>query len=355
MQHRTERYRAFTLIELLCVIGIIAALLALLLPSLAAARAEGYMAQCKANQHQLGIGYATYSINEHGYIPLTGNTGNADNYGQFAGAPYGTWHAWLPYGTYWASELYGPPTGTSGYPLFPTDHSTEVGIGFVYRYLAGENPKLGSGGDPVGKLFYCPGTSASFGKGPAYGDEFDGARSIFPSRAYYETWTYGFGTSPSMTDARLGGTQITYFYRNGAYQKKRGTVPVSISDWDYSFGRRSDDPNVFSKPMLCCFTTAGYGYPGQGGYPSWMAPYSSQGQQASWMAHGGNRVNLLWDDGSARTYKPGTISGRKINLGMTSISDSAWGVSGYSPYTGGGAGAAYGIMPYFWYMAEQGK
>jgi prepilin-type N-terminal cleavage/methylation domain-containing protein len=55
------RWRAFTLIELLIVIAIIAILAALLLPSLASARTLAQSTRCLSNQRQLGLAWTAYA------------------------------------------------------------------------------------------------------------------------------------------------------------------------------------------------------------------------------------------------------------------------------------------------------
>lgn len=61
---------AFTLIELLVVIAIITILLAVLLPSLAAARRQGQKAACLSNLKQIGIAIRGYADENHGSIPF---------------------------------------------------------------------------------------------------------------------------------------------------------------------------------------------------------------------------------------------------------------------------------------------
>jgi prepilin-type N-terminal cleavage/methylation domain-containing protein/prepilin-type processing-associated H-X9-DG protein len=60
--------RAFTLIEVLVVVAIIAMLISVLLPSLSAARKSARIVACRANVHQMGIAMTMYT-GQHGYFP----------------------------------------------------------------------------------------------------------------------------------------------------------------------------------------------------------------------------------------------------------------------------------------------
>jgi prepilin-type N-terminal cleavage/methylation domain-containing protein/prepilin-type processing-associated H-X9-DG protein len=67
---RRSAPRGFTLVELLVVIGIIALLIALLLPTMQRAREQAKSAQCLSNLHQMGVAAAAYAADNRGLFPL---------------------------------------------------------------------------------------------------------------------------------------------------------------------------------------------------------------------------------------------------------------------------------------------
>jgi len=88
-----RRRRAFTLVELLVVIGIIAILIGVLLPALARARAQANSVWCMSNLRQMGVAFQMYAQANKDRLPLAYWNGDADP-GPPAGRGATDW-AWL--------------------------------------------------------------------------------------------------------------------------------------------------------------------------------------------------------------------------------------------------------------------
>jgi prepilin-type N-terminal cleavage/methylation domain-containing protein len=80
MSHASKHpHRAFTLVELLVVVGIIAILIAILLPSLKKARDQSYRVKCMANTRELLNATLMYTNDNKGWMPWS-TWDNIDNY-----------------------------------------------------------------------------------------------------------------------------------------------------------------------------------------------------------------------------------------------------------------------------------
>ena len=90
-RHNGISRRGFTLIELLVVIGIIALLVAILIPVLARTREKARQAACASNLKQIGLGIVQYSQdNDEDMVPAAITVGGQTNTWRGLTLPYGS-------------------------------------------------------------------------------------------------------------------------------------------------------------------------------------------------------------------------------------------------------------------------
>jgi prepilin-type processing-associated H-X9-DG protein len=113
MKHATSDSRpphtfAFTLVELLVVIGIIALLIGILLPTLTKAREQARQLTCLSNLHQWAIGIQNYAAQSNGLLPTDGfGDGNSQS---------DPWNWWFDPGVW--SNVIPPIVGAPSYDVW---------------------------------------------------------------------------------------------------------------------------------------------------------------------------------------------------------------------------------------------
>ena len=121
MQRRRPR-RGFSLIELIVVIGLIAVLIALLIPAVIRSRESARTIQCASQLHQLGQAFANYAVHFQGHLPswsgwhIAGGGAGGDGTGEDEAGP-GWTEQLAPFYVSPTSPVYNCPSFVEGYPI----------------------------------------------------------------------------------------------------------------------------------------------------------------------------------------------------------------------------------------------
>ena len=174
---RTNARGAFTLVELLVVIGIIALLISILLPSLAKAREQAQSVKCKSNMRQLHMACTMFANEHKGRLPrgarieeAVGRLGSATN-------QYEQTTAWLFQGN-----------GQNPGDFKPM---ADFERGALWRYLGGE----GGAGDSKRQMIMCPSDDGS-----------DPVRTGAGLRSMPRNFSYSFHHHISKKGVRIGSS-----------------------------------------------------------------------------------------------------------------------------------------------------
>jgi len=262
---RFDRRRGFTLIELLAVMAIISILAALLLPAIAKSRYQARVLQCKSNLRQVGMAIQMYSGDFGGTLPIDGNASAANP---------AAWVDNVGTNVIWnGSQVY---TDANSNPL-PLGHFRGLGLLTILnnRYV----------GDPL--VLYCPDDHTT-------NVATELSKLKFQMKGAYDA------NNPDKYVARC-----SYIYRglaarasDDADKGKIGSLGNNPGiDLDDTPSTANDDRTV--KAIACdrnfvgLYDDTSFDYPGI--YPA-NAPSHATAEN-----HGGQSVNVLYEDGHVET------------------------------------------------------
>lgn len=269
---RVATRRAFTLVELLVVIGIIAVLIGILLPALGRARAQAATVQCMANMRTIGQGLTLYAGMNKGSLP----------YGDYLDPAYGysinsTTANWV---IRVASAL---RPGASG-----ENFMTSVSSKGAFRC---PTATLDSGSDQVVNHYSChPRLMPSyFNTTP---DSFTG-KLVAP---------YKFARIRKPTEIVLIMDGAQYFNANGMANGNSHPVAAAVDNWRFNGGGGWGNGDL-NPPPSSATCDGNYGAPVDNVANQDCNGYNGPGQQNIRYRHGKNdTANTLFCDGHVGSF-----------------------------------------------------
>ncbi|HEX8913675.1 MAG TPA: type II secretion system protein [Humisphaera sp.] len=255
MRHRRPGPRAFTIVELVVAIGVLAVIISILLPSVARAREQAKRVNCGSNLRQIGVAATAFAQRNNGVFPMTYMMPDVAMKYSFrfplvvgTDASYAADDRWRTYGTpiqEWkrygaADEVWGCPTTGRGIRYYePGAAPPEWGMIAMtdYMYVGGLCYSPSNLGKSTGRWGIAEPARTLFDKAPA--EKILAADAVFYTGGPGYAWDAKYArryqiNHPAATDA----TKVDYqaiLYADGHVQSQgREAYPTPLTTGNYS-------------------------------------------------------------------------------------------------------------------------